>query len=401
MGKKMIVNCAVCDARKVNEETLAAYESVTINASMILSDVRSRALLDKYPVAMNCASVLDLEEDVAVSTINGHSEIKSSDIPNGKRFLLVNGSLTIGAGTERVLESCVGIQVNGSVTYPESLSGYLSRMKVNGSTTCYPDGAILLKRSAVIDRTFALRAKNSLYWSERRLIMVDPALDPAALAAKGAAFSSQEAVIAESKVEGLIGLIDEACGITIVPDGTAVIRDDVELSSGVLKKYGPKLYIIGDLRVDQDAAEALAQVEYLVVKGDVAVYGDLREELEALAQEIGGDVTVIRAGRCMRDLPMAKISAWMLEREPDGVHVEDCAMVKLDADISRDLIMEKLTISDCAVVSCSEEQEDAVTAVSEDVAKIGGAGGEGLGEVLKKMAGDPDTKVVNASEYVL
>ena len=32
MAKKLIINCGDCDARNVSEETLAAYESIIINA---------------------------------------------------------------------------------------------------------------------------------------------------------------------------------------------------------------------------------------------------------------------------------------------------------------------------------------------------------------------------------
>ena len=59
------------------------------------------------------------------------------------------------------------------------------------------------------------------------------------------------------------------------------------------------------------------------------------------------------------------------------------------------LILERLSISDCAMVKCTREQEDAVTAVSQDVAQIGGEeeGGFGLP--------DDDAKAINAAEYVL
>ena len=204
MGRKMIINCSMCDTRKVREETLADFEHITINASLILVSQESKVLLDKYPVQMNCSDVLELEGDVKLSTINGSGQIKSTDAVNGKRYLTVNGTVEIGPGTEKVLESYVGITVNGTATYPESISGHLGMMKVNGSTTCYPDGAIVLKRNAVIDKLFALRAKSSLYWSARRMIMVDPALDPGRLEAKGVSFSTEEVILAEALVEDML-----------------------------------------------------------------------------------------------------------------------------------------------------------------------------------------------------
>lgn len=396
MEKKTVINTSVCDVRNVSEKTLAAYGELSINTALLLANSRSRALLAQYSVTLNCAKVLDVEGDVQVSTVNGSVQIKSTDVPTGKRFLIVNGSLGIGPDTQRALEQYVGILVNGSVTYPESLSGALGMLTVNGSTTCYPDGAVVLKRKAVIDRLFVLRAREALYWAGKRLIMVDPKLDPAALEAKGAKFSAPEAILAESKVEGLIGLLDEKADIIIVPDGTAVVQDDVALDSGTLKKYGSKLYITGDLTVEQEGAAALEGLEYLNVRGDVLVAENLKDLLMEKAQEIEGEVTVLKArGLTLRDQPMVRVTRRMLEREPEGVLVMDCAIAKLDEDVEEQLILERLSISDCAMVKCTREQEDAVTAVSQDVAQIGGEeeGGFGLP--------DDDAKAINAAEYVL
>ena len=44
MAKKLTINCASCDTRKVTEEKLAAYEEITINAAMVLTSAESRAM---------------------------------------------------------------------------------------------------------------------------------------------------------------------------------------------------------------------------------------------------------------------------------------------------------------------------------------------------------------------
>lgn len=410
MAKKMIINCSNCDARKVTEQTLSAYETIVINAATILVSPESKELLNRYGVAMNCASVTELDADVEVSTINGSAEIKSTDAVIGKRFLTVNGSVTIGPDTQKVLEQYVGICVNGSVTYPESVSAYLAKMKINGSTTCYPDNAIVLKRNAVIDRLFALRAKNSLYWSARRMIMVDPQLDAAVLEKKGATFSSREVILAESKVESLIGLIDEKAEVIIVPDGTSVILDDMELDEMMIKKYGTKLYVIGNLKVRETAADALAQLEYLNVCGDVSVEESVKMPLMAVLTEVSGDVKLLKKpkGRHLEDKMSLKISKWLLEQEPEGISVSDCMTVALDDDIPNEMILEKLSFSDCMQIKCSPEQEAAVAAISEDVMNIGRSSGEdgmGIGDVIKGALGGAkellNTKMVNTSDYVM
>lgn len=400
MAKKLTINCASCDTRKVTEEKLAAYEEVTINAALVLSSAESRAIMDRYPVTMNCAKVLDVEGDVQVSTINGHAAIKSTDVPTGeRRYLIVNGSLEIGPDTRSVLEGYVGILVNGSATYPESVNGCLGMLTINGSTLCYPDGAIVLKKDAVIDRTFALRAKNSLYWSAKRMIVVDPKLDVEVLKQKGATFSTKEAIIAESKVEQMAELLDERTEIVVVPDGTAVILDDVTLNAGIVKKYGTKLYILGDLTIEKEGENALESLEYLTVQGDISVHQSLEHAVYAKDGEITGDVRVIRHSKVLRDKVKARISAWMLEREKDGLLVMDCAEVQIDPDVTLELITEKLSIRDCATVVCTEEQEAAVNSICEGVADVGPQEGEnGLGGMIRDMI---NGSTINAADYVM
>lgn len=410
MAKKMIINCSNCDARKVTEETLAAYEQIVVNAATVLVSPATKELLNRYGVTMNCASVTELDADVEISTINGSAEIKSTDTVAGKRYLTVNGSLTIGPDTQNVLEQYVGIFVNGTVSCPESVSACLSKMKINGSTICYPDDAIVLKRNAVIDRLFALRAKNSLYWSAKRMIMVDPQLDPSVLEKKGATFSSKQVIIAESKVEDMIGLIDEKADITIVPDGTSVVFDDVELDELVITKYGTKLYILGDLKVKEDASDILPQLEYLNICGDAVVAESLKKQLIAALTEITGEVRLLKKpkGRHIEDKLSLKLSKWLVEQEPDGISVSDCMKVTLDEDIPNEMILEKLNFSDCMQIKCSADQEAAVAAVSEDVMTIGQGGVEGdmgIGDMIKGALGGAkellNTKMVNTADYVM
>ena len=110
---------------------------------------------------------------------------------------------------------------------------------------------------------------------------------------------------------------------------------------------------------------------------------------------------------CLQDKPKLRITREMLEREPDGLHVEDCMKVCLDEGIPSDLILEKLTICDCMKVLCSPAQEGAVAMICEDVAKIGKdeEREEGIGDVIQDALSGAkkllDTKIVNAGDYVL
>lgn len=407
MAKKLIINCSTCDARNAREETYAHYESIVINCATVLTNDTGKAVLNKLPFSLNCANVQEVPEGTQLRTANGSTEIKSGDtVSQEPYFLVVNGSVTIGSHTEKQLEACVGMCVNGSLTCPESIYPQLKNVKVNGSTTCYPDGAILLKRNAVIDKLFTLRAKNALYWASRRIIFTDLTLDAQALAARGATFSAQEVIVAQSLLESLIDRIDEKAEIVVVPDGTAVVLDDLTLDGAALGRYGKQLYVVGDVTVPEDGG-MLDEISYLNVRGDARVPEAYRELLLSLLTDIAGEVRLAKPnGSRISDKPLVKITRWMLEQQPKGLEVCDCAVVKIAEDIPKELIAKNLRIRDCADVTCTPEQEDAVTMICEDVGNIGskptpeGVGGL-LGGVLKGIQGVLDTKVVNASDYVL
>lgn len=409
MANKLMINCASCDARRIREENYAQYEAITINCAFVLTSPEGKAVMNKLPFELNCANVIEVEEDVDFRVINGRSEIRSGDtIPDQKYYMMVNGSLTIGPDTQKHLEKCVGMTVNGSLTCPDSIYPSLTGVTVNGSTNCYPDGAIVLKRNAVIDKLFALRAKNSLYWAGKRMIMVDPELDAQILKTKGASFCSKEVIVAQSKVEALLELIDETAEIIIVPDGTAVVLDDVTLDEATLHRYGKKLYVIGDVKVPGNA-HALEELEYLNVRGDAKVPREHKEKFLEILTEISGEVKTAKPnGATLKDKTVVKVTKWMLDRQPLGIDVIDCDIVKIADDIPKELIVERLHIQDCDIVKCSEEQEDAVTMICDDVDQIGGAGGEdemGVGDTVKAalggIKGALDAKVINAAEYVL
>ena len=405
MAKKLIVNCATCDARKILEENYSHYEQITVNCATVLSGPNAKAVMSRLPLTLNCADVLEAEDDAELRTVDGGAEIKAGDaVPGSKYYMVVNGSLTIGPDTEKQLGQCMGMYVNGLLTCPESIYAKLRGVKVNGVVSCYPDGAIVLKRNAVIDRLFELRAKSALYWSGKRMIMVDPALDAEKLKAKGVSFSTKEAIVAESKAEALIALIDEKTDIVVVPDGTAVVTDDVTLDGDALRRYGDKLYVIGDVTVPEDGG-ALEKLAYLNVRGDAKVPEAFKEKLLSALSDIAGEIkTARRRGAVMEDKPLVRVTKWMLEQQPQGIDVIDCGVVAIDPDVPKELITERLYIEDCGIVKCSAELEDAVAMVCSDVGHIGGAE-NGVGEMMKDVMGGLkgalDTKVINAADYVL
>ena len=408
MKKNKMINAATCDARNVSEESLTGYENITINAAILIVNERSKELLNKYPVTMNVATILEVPdgENISVQSINGKGEI-GPDADGTGVFLIVNGKLSITDGSETAVKSYYRIMVNGKVLMPKSYEGRFSNIQVRGKTEYYPDGATILKADTEIDDLFVLRAANTLYYCSGNLFFLDAGIDTKKMIEKGLKFTAKKIVIAESLIRKLVSLFDEEAEIVKVPDGTKLIDDDLELKPKTIKKYGTKLCVTGDVSIKD--AEALSSLEYLFADGTVSVSKELEDAFEEI-ESVYDDLKIIdpELGR-ITDRPMVKVGAAVLEKYPKGVRVEDCAKVTLSEDLSAEDIIEKLHIVDCAMVICSKEQEEAVGMIAEDVAMIqvsgqgsddedgedGGALGM-LGSFLGKLK---DTQIINAAEY--
>ena len=187
MSKKLDINAMFCDLRKTQESTLSQYDSIHINAMLTVINPRARELMSRYPIELDCMHTIDLDDETTLNTLNGKTLFTGRNTPNGRQYLVINGLMTITPDAGDALRQYMGLTINGKVLCPDSLATVLaSKAQVNGKVETYPDGAVVLKSNAVIDRAFALRAEpGRLYWAAQRLIAVDDAVDGEELAAKG------------------------------------------------------------------------------------------------------------------------------------------------------------------------------------------------------------------------
>lgn len=420
--KKMIVNAAICDVRNMKEETLSRYETVQINTNVMVSSSRAQEIISGCSnVELNAAAVcVTDEENALLKQINGSFELSGETAAKEKTILVLNGNLTIKPQSAEAIENYIAIVVNGSLLCPEAMSPLLQQIQVNGNITLYPDEAVVLKDNLQIDRVFALRARNSLYWS-RRLLFLDTAVDAVGLRKKGARFAGKQVIIAESLAEPLIDLISEDADIVIVPDGTSFVNDDEALSGEMIARWGTRIYVNGDLDIKDAAAEVLSSLTYLHVTGETSVYKEYIAQLAAVPG-IREDIKIIdkNKGRqydtIISDKPWVKIDTFMLERNPGGLLVSDCGIVKLAPNIEPDLILNQLSLRGCGVIRCSGNQEGAVSMITEDCGRLsaadsggskgtddtqdgGGDGGSLLKELFGAAKGLGETKMINAEEY--
>lgn len=397
MKKVFKINAALCDARKVQEETLAAYDEIRINSSIVLVSPTAQALLNKYPVSMNTSTVLETEEEVTLSSVNGQQTLAPGGVlPQGKCYLMVNGMLEAIPGCEELLKSYVGITVNGMVICPKSLAGYFASAQINGRLETYPDDCIRLKSTAVLDKTFHLRAREGAnYYAAGRVVALDSAADLEALARKRVTFTTKKLLVAESLCEKALPLFNEEAEIVVLPDGCVYVNDDAVLDEDLLRRHGDKLYINGDLTVNKKSGGVLDAFNFLKVNGDLRVTksaSDLAAKVKAEYNELK-----IVADKVIAERDSLTVDRALLE-SVDSLSIAECERVEFADDVSPELIREKLVkLVECELVVCTKEQRAPIELAAVEVERICEPGQE-----PKKEAGEnEEVRMINASTYVL
>ncbi len=396
--KKLSINAAICDARRVQEETLDNFESIDINGALIITSPSARAMMARHNVRINCSKSIDLDDETTLNTINGKTTFTGRNTPNGRQYLLINGTMTITPDAGDALRQYMGMTINGTVYCPDFLATVLaSKAAINGKLYTYPEGAVILKNNAVLDKSFALRAEPRLYWAAKRLIAVDSELDGDELASKGVRFMVPEAYVSETLAESLAPLFDADTRMVILPDGTSVVQDDLTLNAAGLRRYGDSLVVLGDLYLTADCAEALGDLEYLQVEGDVYLPEAMADTLDAIPETVLDGEVFYLPGKPLFDKIKMTVDKNLLDAFPDGLTLVGCTDVTLADDLTSADVIDRLAFYDCKTVTCPTALESAVQAVSSDVNSIA------LSDAPDGGAPQPDadTQCIDAMNYVL
>ena len=397
--KKFLLNCEVCDARKIKEEDYQDYEQIKINTELVIVDEKSKSILNRLPVTMNQESMIELPEGMQaeIRTINGKYEITGNTDVKDYTLLVVNGPLLIHSDAQERLGKYYKIIVNGPLRCPKSLEGNLGKISVNGPVKVYPDDCIILDKVFYMDKYFPLRAKEGKrYYAEEMVIIEDAEVDVEKLAVKKVEFVTNRLLVHESKVETCIPMFEEKVEFVVVPDGMKILYGKVVLNERFVKKTGSKLFVYGSVEIspkcDMKALEEI--LEKLIVKGDITLSREQEERLQNMDTEYDNIIHRFE-GRVIVNKVNVSIDEKLLENSVNGIRIQNVAMVNIAEEVSQQLILEKLEIMNCAKVICSKEQKSAVAVISQNVAMIGEEEKESS---LKDLF---TTKVINAESYIM
>lgn len=397
--KKFLLNCEVCDTRKIKEEDYQDYEQMMINTELVIVDEKSKSILNRLPVTINQESMIELQEGVEleIRTINSNYEITGNTDVQEHTLLTVNGPLFIHTDAQETLSKYYKIVVNGPVRCPKSLEGNLGKISVNGPVMVYPDDCVILDKVFYMDKYFPLRAKEEKrYYAEKMVIIKDEEVDVAKLAAKNVEFVTNRLLVHESKVEDCIPMFDEKIDFIVVPDGMKIFYGKVILDEKFVKKEGSKLYVYGSVEVSPECDMVVLEknIEKLIVNGDVTLKREQEESFQRIDAQY--DRIILRwEGRMIENKVSVLVDGKLLEHSSKGVRIQNVAVVNIAEEVSQELILEKVEIINCAKVLCSEQQKSAVGIISQNVAMIG----EGKEE--SSFRDLFTTKVINAEKYIM
>lgn len=407
--KNLMLNCEVCDTRKIKEEDYSRYEQIMVNAEVVLASEESKSVLNRLPLIMNQESMIVLPEnlEVAVKVINAGYKITKSTAVQEHTVMIANGPLEIEPGTEELLQKYEYISVNGPVTCPKSCEGLLNKMVVNGEVTVYPDDCVMVEETFVIDKYFPLRAKEGgKYYAAKAVMIKDNSVDAAKMVQKNVQFVTKRVILPETMLEDALPMFDEQAELVVVPAGMTLLYGDCVLSEELIRKEGNSLFVYGKLKVADgaEAEELCSLLEKLIVKGTLKLRKEQKEAFVKLGTEYD-ELVIIKNSRHLENMVKAKLDKVLFDNSPEGIEIANVAKVVLTEDVTPKMILEKLQISNCAKVECSEAQESAIAAVAQNVAKIGMESDEddtvGAGGIMGALKSMANTKMVNAESYVM
>ena len=169
-----------------------------------------------------------------------------------------------------MLRRYVRIIVNGKVKLPRSLVPVVgSQCMVNGKVVSYPDGAGAGASTAKLNKNFLLRAEEAAPLARKMFIAADPISWTRRRWLQGCAFYSAPRHFDREPGRAAGPAVYRGHQLIVVPDGTAVVEEDLKLSALSQRRYGSRLVRAGDVVIPEERPADLSALEYLKVEGNV------------------------------------------------------------------------------------------------------------------------------------
>ena len=215
------------------------------------------------------------------------------------------------------------------------------------------------------------------------------------LAEKHIRILTGKAIVAESLLDTAALLLDEDAEIILVPEGCSCVKGDICLDQKLVRRYGKKLLITGNVTDAQTGVAAA--LEYLQVIGQAMIPESELEAFESVCESCS-EVTNYK-GKLLRDIGELAVDQKLLEAAKE-LTVVDCGCVRVVEGVTAEQIKDRLFLKDCGAVECAEELQGILRLQSDGV---GAFSGKETAQGAENSTGEADGKVtkISAMKYVM
>ncbi|MDR2419162.1 MAG: hypothetical protein LBD79_08915 [Treponema sp.] len=262
MAKKLQINCGTALMFKDERGILDSHEHILLNCGnlLIASTIKIKLLEKNAHINSSSIEVLDITGEITQLAPNS---VIDGTVSYAGCFVIALGNLMVqGKGVESLREA-TGAFVEGALFYPTS-SNLSCLAKVRGKLRAYPDDAQVVIGSSDLEKLVVNAARDKKHiWVSDTITALDEA--PLVKARRdGLSFTAQSLLTYEgfNDTYGELFTVNEH---TLVPDAYEVVES---VQEGEFAIYGPKLYVKGDLTLNERDADELREKEAIIVKGN-------------------------------------------------------------------------------------------------------------------------------------
>ena len=261
--KLLQINCNIACLLKDRAGMLNQYDKVSINCATLIASEEVNATLAQKDASVNASNtyICDVQGDI-IEIASGTALDGNANYEN--RFLVSNGDLILRETGAEALEKATGMVVPGTLYSPASLPAS-ALAKVRGTKKSYPAGMCPLIGS------FALESLIKRIPSDQTKVWVSgkvSALDEKVMleAEKTGLKIACSSLFTYEGLDSRFGGMFDTESKTLVPDGFEIIKIS-SLSPEIVALYGTKLYIQGDVTLEESNASCLDELEEVIIKG--------------------------------------------------------------------------------------------------------------------------------------
>lgn len=366
--KNLEIDAGFVNAMNLTEEIAQMYNKITIDAGALITSDSSQKVLNKYGAEVDAGCVANFPDGTNFICSNGVHTITPSDTVDESTAALINGKLLVEPGCRETIKRYKKIIVNGVAIYPSDIS--VSNLQCNGKTIVYPADARLIDKSVDVDDIFCIRAEeNEKIYATGSIYFIDMDVDLQLLADKKVHLIGEKAFVYQSLLKPALQVLDKKVDVEVIPDGCAIVKNDMELCEDIVERNGSKIYSFGSVFIPAEAKAALEKIEYLRSSENTYVCREIPQDLLKICRAAGE--VILYSGKLFYKQSSITVDENLLNAHPEGISLMKISHISIDPALSVDALKAGLKeIVKCSHISCTSEQKGYISTIAKKISMI-------------------------------